>query len=207
MAVRVGMAALISELRSMTDTVDNVNDVGNHFTDQELQDILDRTTQEHVRILLRPVPKVNAGNTLTYYDYRWVDTIGRDIERPDQSNYPNGNFVVYDSQGNFIFYGEGTEYFTVDWAVPKIVFGKDRGGHHFYLTCRSFNLNTAAADVWLKKAGRRIELVQWKTDNHTLHEDDEYNHCMAQYEIFASKKGSSRISRFVRADMNPYWGA
>lgn len=201
MAVREGMAQLISALRRMTDTepVAEAVPTGNYWSDEMLQDELDLHVVEFGRVTLQPIPTVLAGNQLAYMNYSIPTTVGRWLERPTDLDV-DGYFHVQDSLGVPVLYGAGEEQYTVDWAVMRVVFGKDRDGHQFYLTARSYDLNSAAAAIWLEKAAKRTTLIDWRTDNHQFWQDQEYQHCMEMHRRYAGKSGM-KLSRFARIDM------
>mgnify|MGYP003508887011 CR=1 FL=1 len=201
MAVREGMAQLITALRRMTDTESAAEAVetGNYWSDEMLQDELDRHVAEFRRVVLQPIPEVLAGNQLAYLEYAIPAVVGRWLERPTTLTV-DGYFEVLDSTGGLVLYGVGEEQFVVDWAVMRVVFGKNREGHQFYLTARSYDLNSSAAAIWLEKAAKRTTLIDWRTDNHQFWQDQEYQHCMEMHRRYAGKSGM-RLSRFARIDM------
>lgn len=201
MAVRAGMAQLITALRRVTDTepVSEAIETGNYWSDEMLQDVLDRHAVEHVRVPLQPIAEVLATNTVSYTQYSIPSTVGRWLERPTDLTV-DGYFKVQDSLGALVLFGAGEEQYTVDWSVMRVVFGMDREGHSFYLTARNYDINQAAADVWLEKAAQRTTLVDWRTDNHQMWQDQEYQHCMQMHRLYAGKSGM-RLARFVRTDM------
>lgn len=200
MAVREGMTQLITALRRMTDTESDLEAEarGNYWSDEMLQDELDRHSVERTRVVLQPIPEVLVGNTLSYTQYAIPSTVGRWLERPTSLTI-DGNFRVQDATGAHVLYGSGEEEFTIDWAAMRVVFGKDREGHQFYATARAYDLNAAAAVIWLEKASKRTTLIDWRTDNHQFWEDQEYQHCMQMHRRYAGKSGM-RLSRFARAD-------
>lgn len=201
MAVRAGMAQIITALRRMTDTEASSEaiETGNYWSDQMLQDELDLHVVEHVRAGLTPVAEVLATNTVSYTRYAIPSTVGRWLERPTDLTV-DGNFKVQDSLGELVLFGSGEEQYVVDWATMRVVFGKNREGHRFYLTARNYDLNLSAANIWLQKAGQRSSLIDWRTDNHQLWQDQEYQHCMQMHKLYSGKAGM-RLARFVRADM------
>lgn len=200
MAVRVGMTDLILELRGMTQTVDDPNDVGNNWSDENLQTELDYHVKEAIRVPLRPIPKVNPTNTLTYFDYVWSTSMGRWIERPITGDI-NDRFLVQETNGIVRYFGASENFYLIDWAIPKIYFNADTSGIGLVLSCRVYDLNKAAANIWLQKAGRRSDLFNWKTDNHTMNEGDTYKTCMDQYQYY-SNLGGWTFTRLIRTDGN-----
>lgn len=204
MVVRDGMLALIDNLRKMSlASIDNT-DTDNYFTNEELQSILDRTSRYHVRTVLAPIREVLPGNTAVYTRYQWSADIGEWIEHP-LPDFIDNTFKLQDSTGSQIFYGTAENEFTVEPSRRTVVFGSNREGKIFYLSVYSYDLNAAAAEVWLQKAGRRQDYVNWKTDNHTIAEDTEYQHCMEQYRLYSSRAKSKKSGRWRRVDQQNGW--
>lgn len=194
------MVDLILELRGMTETVDDPTDQGNNWSDQDLQDESDRHGAEIVRTPLYVISKVTPANTLTYFDYKWNSSLGRFIERPITGDIDD-RFLVQETNGTVRYFGTSQNFYQIDWSVPKIYFNADTTGIGLVLTCRVYDLNQAAAQIWFQKAGRRSDLFSWKTDNHTMHEDQVYKHCMDQYQYYANI-GGLHVVRLIRSDQN-----
>lgn len=192
--VRDGMVNAIVELRRLTNA--NVGDTQildeTYWTDEQLQDILDEYSTEYHHIPLRATQKVVLNNTLEYYDYYWPTEVGMWIETPDTS----GVFYVQNSVGaNQAF---GTAY-TVDYRRRKISFVSNTTGGTFYLTCRAFDMNAAAAAVWLAKASHRAHFISVTLDNHRMEEDGEWRQCMDMYRAYSAKRGFA-VSKQVLVD-------
>lgn len=195
MAVREGMQWLIAKLRLSTETVDNPADNDNFYTDEELQTQLDNTSTTFTGTPLFPLKELLAGNQYVYLDFVWSPEIGRFIEMP-LLNYSDSQFQVQKTDGTYMHYGID---YTIDLATPKITFNGDQQGQSFLLNARTFNLNRAAAEVWLLKAGRRADLYHVRVDNHTLYQDEMWKHCMEQYKLYAGRAGAG-YTRLVRLD-------
>lgn len=191
MSVRAGMANLIQELRAAANvgtdeySVDGVT----YWTDDQLQTRLDKTQETHVRLLLQERP-VYTGDW-EYYEY--LIPAGPHFE---QSGTDSG-WVVRDSLG-----GTVTGY-TVNYAARKITFSADQEGASYYLDCRTYNLNAAAADVWEWKAAHVAAAFDWSSDNHSVKASQEYEHCMAQAAKFRGRAGI-KSSKMFRTD--EAWG-
>lgn len=194
MAARDGMTNLILELRLMTETADNDETVDGvaYWTDEQLQSVLDRHSIEHTQVKIKPISKLLYQGTYEYRIYPFPDG----IEWVERGSAVTSVFVVQDNTGVQEVYD--TEY-TVDYDAKRITFVADTGGDTFLFSFRAFDLNKAAAEIWFKKLSLRTTLVNWKTDNHTIYEDQEYQHCKDMYLHYAGKSGGF-ISRFVRTD-------
>lgn len=197
MAVRDGMTELIAELRLMTDTgttSDEVNEV-DYWSDEQLQAILDQYSQRMTKIKLRPVMSFGTNGTTQTRFYNIPDILGRWFER-DASD---GAFVVQRVDGTPVLVGATDDAYQPNYERREIVFNSDTLRKTFYLSAIAYDLNKAAADIWFKKAGLRASLITWRSDNHTLHEDQEYEHCMRKY-IEYSSRGGLTLSRQIRVD-------
>lgn len=193
MAARDGMLTIIQELRLLTETAENDETVDGvaYWTDEQLQSILDRSRTDYIQLVIRPISRLIAGGTYEYVTYPFPAGIEW-VETGDTDNV----FIVQDTQGNIQNYAAD---YTVDFDAKIITFAVSTGGDSFYFTFRSYDINKAAADVWGKKLSLRTRLVNWKTDNHTIYEDQEYQHCLERYVFFSGLNGM-RTGRMVRTD-------
>lgn len=194
MAIRQGMVELLNRLRLATETVTNPSDNDNFYTDEQLQEQLDLTAQTFVRSHLYSVPTLIYGGW-QYTKFAWSPDIGKDVEQPILGGMPN-SFYVQKTTGIPMVYGVD---YTIDWTVPVIVFNNDQQGQAFYLSVQSYNFNKAAAEIWLLKAGRRADLYHFRTDNHTMYQDEMWKHCMEMYAKYAGRSGTG-YSRLIRVD-------
>ena len=196
MTARAGMAELIDELRLMTDTVSSEDsEVTDYWTDEQLQDILDSFSVYHVRVPLRPVLEMAANGRYEPRTYTIPRSVSKWLERDSVEN----RFQVQTVKGLPLLVGAGEDDYIPDYKRGVIIFNTPTRRQSYYLTAYGYDLNRAAADVWHKKAGLRVPLIQWKTDNHTLYEDQEYTHCMDKYIEYSSKAGPL-VTRFIRVD-------
>ena len=194
MAARAGMIPLIQRLRELTATSANQETVGGitYWSDDQLQDILDDYSHNYVHIPLKSRPTVGNDNILTYRDYLWDVDLGTWLERSDTV----GALIV---QNNL---GYETVGWTIDYKQRKITFPADTGGRTYYLTARSFDMDRAAAEVWLRRAGFLVDNVDWSTDNHSVKDSQAYQHYMSRYKHFMSQTGLV-FSTIKRVDTVP----
>lgn len=179
MAVRPSLAAIILELRALTDA--NIGEtVVNGITfwdDDQLQLILDQYRIDVLDQELHPAAQRVAGTT-GYLRYYFPADIGFFVEE---------GFSITDADG----------YPLTGWTyVPgtrHILFDTDHGGDTVLMTGSAFNLRLAAAKVWLMKAGHRTALIDWKAGGQTLSEDQEYQHCMAKFNEYAGSSGIGAV--------------
>ncbi len=177
MAARLGMVELIALLRQLTDAESQTEQVNGAylFDDDHLQEILDQHRYDFFDVLLTPVPLMESGSRVTKR-YNWPRYITH-VERDATA----GAFSVVDAAGN------AASGYTVYYDAKYIEFDADTTGRTYYLRCRQYNVNRAAAEIWLLKANLRASLIRWKAGDNTLYEDQEYRHCMEQYRFFRSR--------------------
>lgn len=191
MATRTGMANLIAELRVLTDTVDITNDALVDFgiwTDEALQAVLDMTCKSFLNDIPL-IPTTNLDNeTLRYH-----------------IPLPANSWVEQDGTLTFLVDSTGTvvlDSHTIDYNTNTVVFDADTNGIEYNLRGVAYAMYDAAADVWQKKMSLRSSMIHVKAGSHTLHEEQEYEHCKERYMFF---KGSRlQHSRMRRADYAVY---
>ena len=169
---RATMADLIQELRALTDTAENQVVIGgtSYWTDDQLQDILDRHKSFVVDVALVPAPGYVSGTRVTTDYYIPVDI---------QSRYMETDLTVVDSLGNTPEIG-----YTADLPGQRIVFDSDTDGTAYYLRGTVYGMRACAAEVWQQKAAQRAALINWKAGGQTLNEDQEYQHCVEMYKLY-----------------------
>jgi len=152
------MVDLIAELRGMTNTsVDDYTINGSSWwTDDQLQTVLDNHRVEVVRDLLHHVDEYGAGGTLIVT--RYYSRFGN----YERTTGGSAIFVVQDSTYNTV----GTALYTPGYARGEVIFSSNTSGYDYYLTGRSYDLNSAAADVWDRKAAQAAAgAYSWSSDN------------------------------------------
>lgn len=184
------MTALIAQLRRLAAV--SVGDVTvggeTYWTDDQLEDVLDRRRTEYRGVGLGPIMGTPAQTTYTDY---LLPT--RDLEY-DALGGADG-FTLLDSTG------AAAPAHTVDVSAGLIVFDADTGGASFYLDYRTYDLNAAAADVWEMKASFVASAVDWRSDNHQISASQEYEHCMKRAREFRSKAGGGlQVVELWRSD-------
>jgi hypothetical protein len=175
MAARTGMANLIATLRGMTDagTADYTISTVTYWSDEHLQAILDKCRTDLVQIRAVPVP-VSSSGALVYLDY-WVG-----YENLEESTA----FSVMDGVGTPIVSG-----WTADYARGIITFATDHAGQSVLVSAHSYNLNTAAAETWRRKAAQAAKLFDFSTDNHKVSRGQYVKNCMDMVRLYAQMSG------------------
>lgn len=195
MMARTGMATNISAMRRFTNagTADaTVNGVA-YWTDDQLQEILDRYRQDFYHVPMLPVPEMTTDGSTQWTTYRL----------PDQAKY----IEEYDSESIFRVYkadgtNAGTADYTVNYERRVIEFDADQQNVTWYVDFSAFNVNRAAAEVWESKAAFVVDNVDWSSDNHRISASQEYEHCMKQAARFKAMAGTN-VSKMTRSDMRP----
>lgn len=192
---RSGMSTLITELRSLTEagTADYTIASTAYWSDDQLQDILDLNRRDVIFEQLRMYPVQIAGGSISYLDYRsaygyYEATTG-------------GTAILYlqDSTGAVI----GTANYTTDARRGQFQFSANQAGSVYYLTGRSYDLNSAAAEIWRRKAAHYAPTsFDFQTDNHSISRSQVYQHCkeMADYFSGVSSESVQTVQMF-RSDV------
>lgn len=189
MAARAGMGDIIAALRGETDTEENavtINGVA-YWTDDQLQEVLDRYSQD-VYTILQATPLKENGSTV-YKRYYLPPELGKDnafLEGDETS----GAFVLRDSRG----YAVSDSLYTYYGSRKLVEFNSNQNNKTFILEARLFDLFKAAAHVWNMKADFRTALITIKAGGHQLFEDQEYLHCIQMRDYYRSRQGIS-VSR------------
>ena len=161
MAARAGMTPLIDELRRRCDagTASDVIAGQTHWSDDDLQAILDGQRRDYARRPLLAIPAQQTGGSLSYQDYYWL--VGTWVEGAESGT---AVWRIEDSAGSIV----GTAAYAVNSRAGHIRFTADTGGTVYYLTYRGYDLDRAAADVWEAKAAGVAARFDAATDNHDL---------------------------------------
>lgn len=183
------MATLIARLRAMcaAGTADHTVGSVTYWTDDQLQERLDRTRRTFYRLWLAPDPAFEEG-AFIYLDYSIP--VGPHFEEAGSTS----GWAVRDGEGAVISSG-----YSVNYAARRITFDADQAGAVRTLDCRVYDLDAAAALVWEDKAAFAAARADWSSDNHSVKASQEYEHCMAMAQRYRDASGA-RFAPFVRTD-------
>jgi len=190
MAARTGLSTLILRLRGMADagTADYTLGAAVYWDDDQCQTVLDNYRMSIHGDRLVPYPEQSAGSAiwLEYHSHfpNWEATTGG-----------TAVFVVRDSVGNI----QGTANYSVDYANGVVTFNSDQRGTAYFLTGISYDLNGAASDIWMQKAGQAAKLFAFSAGPHTLSRQQVYEHCIKMSDLFASR-ALPVLSTILRGD-------
>jgi hypothetical protein len=191
------MTTLIATLRQLTNAGTAEATLGSttYFSNDHLQAELDRTQRIWRRVPLESIP-VLVNGAYEYYDYRIPSEIGTALE----AAATDSGWALKDGIGTT----QGTALYAVNHDARNITFNADQHGATYYLDCRTYDLNHAAAAVWRQKAGFVSANVDWQSDNHRINAAQEYEHCLRMVAHFEVLAGAQQ-GRFVRADETDHW--
>ena len=195
MAARSGMSDLITQVRQLAaiGRDDYTIGVATYWSDDHVQDILDRTRVEIWDESAAKVPQVNSGGTTVYTEYRipfqWLE----------QTTGGTAIFYLSDSTGARI----GTADYSVDYASGRITFGANQAGSVRYVTARSYDVYEAAAMVWESKAAHVADRFDFDADGASFKASQMVAHYqrMAQQMRAQSVTGGVNVGQFRRGDV------
>jgi hypothetical protein len=157
---RSTLADIIALTRTYADAATNEYTRGAavYWSDDHLQDILDRHRSDVWDVAIAPVEEKAAGGSVVYKTYYLP---GKQWEATDGGT---AVFQVLDANGANI----GTANYTADYNRGVVTFAASQGGSVYYLRGRNFDVYGAAAEVWRAKASYYATAVNFSTDNHRV---------------------------------------
>lgn len=191
MAARTGMATLITRLRSMGEagTADySISGVA-HWSDDQLQQILDSYRMEITREELASRSEFVSSGSAVYKDYY---TTHRNFE---EASGGSAVWDVEDGDGDSV----GTANYAVNYEAGHLRFTADTLGASYYLTARSYNLNRAAAELWERKAAHYAIAYDFGADGARFDRSQMSKQALEMAKSFRNK-GGVVVGRLVRTD-------
>jgi hypothetical protein len=195
MTIRNTMLDLIRTLRGMTNAGKEDYVLAGtlyYWSDEQLQNVLDRYRLDIVREPLSIIPTMVAGGTIQYLNY--------------QSEYINfestsgGSAIFYLADGDGDILGTATPY-TTDYYRGLITFPSNTLGTPYYLSGSSYDLNMSAADVWRQKAAHYGDMFSFSTDNHRIDKGVLINNALKMAQTFEARSGPV-VSTLYRSDID-----
>ena len=142
MAIRSGMQNLIDRVRALANAEFDEYEIGQttYWEDSHIQDILDANSQF---VVDSPLPYLdqNVDGTARYIVAQST------FNSWEEAESGTARWIVRDSTGAEY----GTANYTVSYRAGRIVFDTDRGGTAYYITGYTYDVNAAAADVWMQR--------------------------------------------------------
>lgn len=183
-AARQTMSELIAELRGMTEA--GINDYSiagvNYWNDAQLQKVLDKHRDDFIYEALEPEPVVGVGGTSLYYTYELHNR-----EYLEQTDGGTARFYLQDGTGANV----GTANYSVDYLRGYVTFNQDQRGTTYFATGFNYDINSAAADIWRRKASHHHSAFSFSTDNHSVQREQVYKHCIEMAEMYESMSEES----------------
>jgi hypothetical protein len=190
---RSGMVDIVAELRKLTNTGPaDYTIAGEPFwTDAQLEATLDRHYEYVVNQQMEAVGTYGTAQAYTYVTYY----VG--YEWLEQTTGGTATFYIQNGSGALIASAD----YDVDYQNGVVTFDADTLGQPRLVTCYSYDLNGAAAEIWRRKAGYYFSAVDFSTDNHSIKREQIYTHCKEQAEYFESmSEDASESADLVRSD-------
>lgn len=181
MAARAGMANLITALRAYTSEAGTVT-----YSDDTMQGVLDSTRRTHKMLPVRSMDTESP-----YVDYLFPFQVGEWVEE----NQTGSGWSLVDSDG------DAAPSYTVNYQARLITFAGDTSNTTYYLSCREYDLNRAAAEIWRRKAAAVAAQVDFSSDNHQFAASQKYKHYLEQAAHFENLASSSQVVELFRGDM------
>jgi hypothetical protein len=178
---RTGMAQLLITLRGMTEagSADYTLGTQTYWSDDHLQSVADRHRVDLRNHYAQPQNRPVSGG---YAVYEYLIGYG-DLESGTA-------LAVEDGIGN----AYGTALYTVDAARGVITFAADNQGKSVAVTGPSFDLNSAAAEVWTMKAAHVAQAYDFSTDNHRMSRSQMRTACLEMARFYKSQAPNVSVS-------------
>ena len=185
---RSTMTSLIAELRQLTFTGINDYAIGAtyYWSDDQLEDVLDRHSVRYNHVVIAPETEWNTGGAI-YKTYR--------------TNIPHweGTATTYlqDATGGTV---SGASY-TFDANAGVFTFTATTGGAYYYVTGYAYDLNRAAAEVWRIKAAHAAIAYDVSTDNHNLKRSQIVAQALQMAQMYDNMAGPGLVT-LTRSDVS-----
>lgn len=183
---RAGMAWLIAEFRRLCGNAGT-----EVWTDQEVQDILDRHAVVHVHTPLLPLPEPEGGSTV----WKAYSLPGRYWEGPESGT---AEWRITDDRGQVL----DPATYDVDPRHGVVVFSTDQAGSARYVTGRRYDLFGAAADGWLELAAAKADLYGFAAGGERFDRQQWFDHCV-RMAAELRRLAEPQVVRLQRADILP----
>ena len=191
---RSTMTNLIQTVRGFAQagTAEYTAGTVNYWSDDQIQEVLDRHCYEVRSETLESFPVTVSGGTTQWKDYqsayRWFEATDGGTAR----------FIVQDSTGSTI-----TSY-TAQAQRGLITFNQNTGGTVYQLTGFAYDVYGAAADIWTQKAAQYAVKIDFKTDNHEVRRSHIMQNIDMMIARYTSMSGapyqSSNVATIYRGD-------
>lgn len=171
---RSTLANLITTLRGMADagTADYTSGGATYWTDDQLEDILDRH-ETIVNYQSMTARGTQGAGTVSYTEY-WTG----------YRHWEDGA-TIQDASGATM----GTADYSFDANRGRVTFAANTLGAARFVTGTVYDLNLAAAEVWRKKAAYYTKAYDVSTDNHSLKRSQLAAQCLQMARAYEAAGG------------------
>ena len=189
MTARTTMDDLIQKLRVYTQagTSDFVVNTTTYWSDEQLQDELDKTQKKVNYQAMQATPTYGIGGTVTYTRYQ--------TGLADWEKSP----TIQNEGGTTLTAGTATANYSFDDNVGVVTFVSDTDGKTRYITGYVYNVEMAAAKVWEQKATLYATQFDFSTDNHSVKKSQMVQGCRDMVKYYQSRAGIFQVE-MVRSD-------
>lgn len=193
---RTTMQALISRMRMLTaaGTAEYTVAGVTFFSDDQVQDVLDRNRRDLWNAQLTPVSRPIGGGSVGYFDYA-LPSYG-DMEATSGGT---SVFVVRDGIGTV----QGTALWSADYQRGIVTFADNQAGSARYLDARTYDIHAAAADLLESWAAAMALQFDFTTDDQTFKRSQKHAALLKQAGMFRAMAGP-QVAPLVRNDLNGY---
>ena len=189
MTARANMDDLIQKLRVFTNagTADFTVSSTTYWSDDQLQDELDKTQKKVNYQAMQAIPTYGIGGTVTYTVYQ--------TGLADWEKSP----VIQNEGGTTLTAGTATANYSFDDNIGVVTFVSDTEGKTRYITGNVYNVEMAAAKVWEQKAALYATQFDFSTDNHSVKKSQVILQCKEMAKYYQSRAGVIQVE-MVRSD-------
>lgn len=188
---RSTLASLIQQLRGLTyaGTAEYTIGTASYWDDDQLEVLLDRFRLDVFREPLRSQEELIGGGTVNWKTYlsrrQWFES----------TNGGTAIFVVEDSTGA----KAGTALWSADYNRGVVTFAANTGGTEYYLTGRSYDLYSAAAELLTSWATKEKLAFDFTTDGQSFRESQKATMLLSMAEQYRGMSAPMAVS-MVRVD-------
>lgn len=182
------MASVITKVRALcyAGTADYTVYGVNYWSDDQVQAVLDRYRAAYKRLQLTPMEDYIDG-AYSYTEY----PLPAELENVEGTA---SGWALRTVDGGTV------PSYTANLDAGVITFDASTGGTAYYLDCRNYDINRAAAEIWRQKAAHTAEWFDVKTDNHDLKRSQAAAHCLKMAAEFERRAGPISV-QMVRSDL------
>jgi len=171
---RAGMANILLRTRAMIDDAGTAT-----WTNDNLQDELD---QYKMRVWREPLSMERTGTGTASYEYKVFHSRYGEFEEGGTAY-----FQIEASNGS----QRGTADYTANYISGIVTMTTDQAGSELYLSGWSYDLNSAASNLWRQKAGNVSSYYDVQADGHKLSRSQWFMHCTQMSDMYG---GMGRVS-------------